>query len=230
MIISSTRVRPFARTAVLLAVIVLAAACSDESGPAAGGSPTTAPSSESTAPDTSGPDTSATVDAEVTVVDLPAAIAALDAGYHFVATVRLNGQISLEAAGDRVGAASRLEITSSGATVSYVITPEGNYAKPADGEWERLDVTPATSDPIAALHTPVSVSPGGKEGAGMRLTVTVTATSLGITAEGNVAVDVVVVDGAITEVRYSAAVEGGTAEVVTVISPLADTTPITAPI
>ncbi len=225
MTISSTRVRPLARAAVLIAGVALAAACSDGSTPTGD-----EPSLTTEAPATTAPGTSAAVATDVEVVDLPAALTALDAGYHFAATVSLNGQVSLVAEGDRVGSSSRLEITSAGATVSYVITPEGNYAKPADGEWERLEVAPATSDPINALRTPVSVTPAGKEGAGMRLTVTVTATSLGITADGDVAVDVLVVDGAITEVRYSATVEGGTAEVVTVVSALADASPITAPI
>ena len=43
-------------------------------------------------------------------------------------------------------------------------------------------------------------------------------------------VEVVLANGALTEVRYSAAVDNGKAVVVTVISALTDTSPITAPI
>lgn len=230
MIASSTRVRLLARAAALVTLAAVTGCSNDSGGTGAttseGG--TAAVSTVATA--SSLPSASTTSLDEAAMAALPAALTALDAGYHFVATVSLNGEPSLVAEGDRIGAASRLEITSSGATVSYVITPEGNFAKPADGDWERLEVAPASSDPIAALRAPVQVVPSGSEEGRAVLTVTVTATSLGINAEGTVDVEVVLVGGAITEVRYSAAVEGGTAEVVTMLSALADATPITAPI
>lgn len=153
----------------------------------------------------------------------------LAAGYHLVAVVTVNGAVSVQAEGDRVGANSRLDITSAGATVSYVITPEGNYAKPADGDWEQLDVAPATSDPIDALRAPVAVATAGTTDGGMQLTVTVNAVALGIQVEGNVELTVTLVDGLITTIAYDAAVQGGQANVTTTISALTDTTPITAP-
>ena len=59
---------------------------------------------------------------------------------------------------------------------------------------------------------------------------TVTAVSLGIATEGNVDVQVLLIGGVITQITYAAAVEGGTAEVVTLISAVSDPTPIVAPI
>ncbi|MDO8389077.1 MAG: hypothetical protein Q7V57_01200 [Actinomycetota bacterium] len=153
----------------------------------------------------------------------------LAAGYHMVATVTVNGAVSLRAEGDRVGTSSRLEITSAGATVSYVITPEGNYAKPTDGDWEQLDVTPATSDPIDAMRAPVAVTTVGTTAGGLQLKVTVNAVALGIQVDGNVDLNVTLVDGLITTITYDAAVQGGQANVTTVITALADATPITAP-
>ena len=60
--------------------------------------------------------------------------------------------------------------------------------------------------------------------------VTVNAVSLGIAADGNVDVDVTLVRGAITQITYSAVVDSGTAQVVTSVSVIVDTTPIVAPI
>ena len=59
---------------------------------------------------------------------------------------------------------------------------------------------------------------------------TVTAVSLGITADGNVDVQVRLVGGVITQITYTAPLDGGTAQVVTTISAVVDTTPIVAPI
>ena len=51
-----------------------------------------------------------------------------------------------------------------------------------------------------------------------------------INAEGNVDVLVALANGAITQITYTAAVDGGTAQVVTTISAVVDPTPIVAPI
>ena len=156
-------------------------------------------------------------------------VAALDAGYHFTATVTVNGATQLIADGDRNGANSQLAITSAGATVDYVITADGSWAKPADGEWQVLEVAPATSDPIDALRAPVAVEVSPTTDGTLRLKVTVTAVSLGIQADGNVDVLVTLQGGVITVISYDATVQGGTANVSTAISAITDTTPITAP-
>ncbi|CAB4364414.1 MAG: hypothetical protein F2681_10315 [Actinobacteria bacterium] len=172
--------------------------------------------------------------ATVTVPADPAAalaegVAALDVGYHFTATVTVNGATQVVADGDRNGSNSRLAITSAGATVDYVITADGSWAKPADGEWQLLEVAPATSDPIDALRAPVAVEVSPSTGGTLHVKVTVTAVSLGIQAEGNVSVLVNLQGGVITLISYDATVQGGTANVSTAISAITDTTAITAP-
>jgi hypothetical protein len=157
-------------------------------------------------------------------------LAALAAGYHFSSIVTVDGVQSLQADGDRVGDASRLVLTGNGGTVEYIIVPAGSYAHPEGGEWSQLDVDPATSDPIVALATPVAVALLPTTDGSVAVRATVAAVALGVAADGNVDVDIVLVNGAITQVSYSTAVEGGTAQVVTTVGPVLDPTPIVAPI
>lgn len=221
---TSRRVRLLFGAAALAASLPLSlVACSDSSSKA----PATTGASGTTAPAT-GSTVAATVPADPTAA-LQQGVTLLDAGYHFTATVTINGAVTLSAEGDRVGATSRLSVTSSGATVDYVITGDANYAKPADGDWQQLETAPATADPIAALRSPVSVTADIADDGSVVLTVTVTAASVGIQADGNVVLLVTLTGEAITRLSYDATVQGGTANVTNVITPLVDTTPITAP-
>lgn len=205
--------------------------CSDEG---AAPSSSDAVSTSSVPVSTTGPSVASTA-APTTVAANPGVLlqdvlADLAAGYHFTSTVTVNGVQSVVADGDRIGDASRLTITGSNATVAYVITAGGSYVKPEDGDWERLDVSPATSDPITALSSPSGIAPLPTSDGSVQVRVTVAATALGIAAEGSVEVDVTLVDGAVAQVTYTAAIEGGTAMVVTVIGPVADASPIVPPI
>lgn len=223
---TSRRVRSLLGGAALVASLVAVAACSDDGSSA---------DSSGVASSTVAASTTASGDITTTVAPNPGvvlqdALAALTAGYHFTSTVTVNGAQSLVADGDRIGDASRLTITSADATVAYIITAEGSYVRPGDGDWERLDVPPATSDPISALSAPSGIAPLPTADGSVQVRVTVAATALGIAADGMVDVDVTVVNGAVTQVSYTTAIEGGDATVVTVIGPIADPTPISAPI
>lgn len=220
------RVRlPLRVAALALLSVVAVTSCSDGGNDAGKAGTTGASATLSTDAATTG----GTL-APATPEDLQRARAALDAGYHFSATVAVNDQVSAQAEGDRIGADSRLDITSNGATVSYVIIGGVSYAKPSDGDWEQLETAPATSDPINALRAPTAVTPVDSTDGKQHLAVTVAAAALGVAANGDVLVEVVLVDGALAEVRYTAAVDSGMATVVTTISALTDSTPISAPI
>ena len=162
---------------------------------------------------------------------LAQAVAGLAGGYHFTTTVSVNGAETLVADGDRIADSSRLSLFSKGGSVAYVITPAGSWAFPENGEWESLDSPPATADPIIALQAPLAVTVGTSDGTTTSMVVTVTASALGIAAEGNSDVQVTVSGGLLQQVSYSAALaDGTTASVVAVIGPLVDTSPIVAPI
>jgi hypothetical protein len=224
---------------VVLAASVLAlTACSDTvsstTEPTITLAPTTAATAASSTTAVPAPPTTVVATAPPVTVDpastLQQGLAALAAGYHFSSIVTVNGVQSLQADGDRVGDASRLVLTGAGGTVEYIIVPAGSYAHPEGGEWSQLDVDPATSDPIVALATPVAVALLPTTDGSVAVRATVAAVALGVAADGNVDVDVVTVNGAITQVSYSTAVEGGTAQVVTTVGAVVDPNPIVAPI
>jgi hypothetical protein len=158
------------------------------------------------------------------------ALKSLSKGYHFSSTFVVNGAVSLTAQGDRVGDSSRLDVTTNGATVSYIVTPTASYAQPANGEWQLLDTPPAATDPITALNAPAAIGVLSDDGNAVRLRVTVSALTLGVGATGNTDVEVVLTKGVITEVDYATTKDGNVASVATIISALTDTTPIVAPI
>ena len=231
MIATTARVRLLARGVALAAFVLLASACSTGATTTQSTMPVVAATSSVPA---TPPATTVPVTAPVVTIDpasgLQQGLAALSTGYHFSSVVTVNGTQSLAADGDRVGDASRLVLTGDGGTVAYIITSEGSYAQPENGEWSVLDVAPATSDPITALYTPSAVALLPTADGSVVVRVTVSAVSLGIAADGNVDVDVTLAGGAITQISYTAAVDGGTAQVVTVISAVVDATPIVAPI
>jgi hypothetical protein len=157
------------------------------------------------------------------------AIGGLAGGYHFVSNVVVNGTQTLLASGDRLGTGSRLDLTSNGATVKYIILPDASWALPEGGEWELLDVPPANTDPMSALTAPVAIGVLGDAGGEVKLRVTVLATALGVGSEGNADVDVIIKDGVLVEVDYATPVAGGVASVATTFGPVVDPTPVTAP-
>ncbi len=178
-------------------------------------------------------DTTAATAATVPV-DAPAMLAqALDgvaAGFHFRTAVSVAGTEVLVAEGDRVGDGTRLTIWSSGTSVSYVITPVGSWVFPDGGEWEALDSAPATTDPLEALRAAATVTGVSADGVTVTLTATVAASALGVPSEGTAEVQVVVSGATLQEVSYAAPVDGQTAAVRSVFSPVVDATPVIAPI
>ena len=212
------------RGAVLAGLMLVSIACSDD---------TTSPPADTSSADGAstmpvGTPTTAPIDPALT---LQQGLAGLAAGYHFHSVVTVNGVETLVADGDRIGDSSRLTLTREGGTVAYIITPTGSYAQPEFGDWEVLDVAPATSDPITALNTPVAVALVQADGAGNVLVrVTLPAVSIGIATEGNVDVDVSLVNGGITRITYATTVSGNPATTVSDIGGLVDATPIVAPI
>ena len=160
---------------------------------------------------------------------LQSAVAAMAAGYHFTTTLTINGAVVLTADGDRVGDGTRLGVTQGGASVQYVITRGGTWVQPAGGEWQQLDSPAATTDPIAALAAPTSVTVASVTGSATTVTATVQPAALGLAGNTPVDMSATVDNGAITTVGYSAMVNGQPAVMQASIGPVADATPVTAP-
>lgn len=160
---------------------------------------------------------------------LAQALDGVAAGFHFRTSVTVAGAEVLVAEGDRVGDGTRLTIWSSGTSVAYVITPAGSWVFPEGGEWEALDSAPATTDPLQALRNATAVSGTSVDGVNATLVATVAANALGVPSDGTADVQVLVSGPTLQEVSYDAPVDGQTASVRSVFSPVVDATPVTAP-
>lgn len=156
-------------------------------------------------------------------------LAGLGTSYHFATTASVDGAVVATAEGDRIGDGSRLAVTANGATVQYVVTPDGTWVREDGQDWEPLDDPPATTDPVIALTTPTSVALGGVDGANVTVRATVPATALGIPGDGDVPVDAVVANGVLTSVTYASTLGGKPAGVTATFGPPADAAPVTVP-
>jgi hypothetical protein len=223
----TNRALPFAAA---LGAFTLIAGCSSDSDSAASTLPPIASAAStsvaSTAPTTVAP-TAPPIDG---VAVLQEALAALSTSYHFTTVATVDGAEAVRADGDRLGDTSRLLLVSNGASANYIVTPEGAWALPEDGEWEALETPPATTDPIAALAAPAAVVVDSSAGDTVNLTVTVPGIALGIPESPDTPVQVVVVAGVVQQVSYTTTVNGAEATVVATLGPPLDTTPITPPI
>ena len=188
--------------------------------------PASAPTSI-VAPATGPPTTVAPVDGATV---LGAAVAAMAAGYHYRSTVTVDGAVAVEADGDRVGDGTRLGVTRDGTSVRYVITPEGTWVMPDDGEWDQLDTPAATSDPIGALAAPTAVSVLSSSPDVVSMVVTVPSSSLGLPGDGTADLNVTITNGMVTSVAYRTAVDGRDAAVETELGPVVDPSAVVPPI
>lgn len=223
---SNSRMRlPFGGAALATLALVLVGCSSSSSNVAANNATGSTNLSATTIP----------VSTIVSTIDAPAeltkVLAGLAGGYHFTSTFVVNGVQTVVAAGDRIGDASRLKITQGAAIVNWIVLPTASYAQPDGGDWQQLDTPPATTDPISALNAPSAVGVLVDDGTKIRLRVTVSAATLGVGKDGNADLEVVIKGGLLIEIDYGTPVSGGgVASVATVIGPVADATPIVAPI
>lgn len=222
----SSRVRPLLGGAALGLLVLISAGCSSDSADVAA---TSANSDVSTSAPSSGGNTTTPTSVDPTAL-LQQALAGLQAGYHFTSLFTVNGAEVLKADGDRIGDSSRFSVTTNGALVNYITTPGGNFAQPDGGDWDQLTTQPAVVDPITSLNAPSAITVLSNDGSAVRLRVTVSAVTLGVGASGTADVDVVITDGAITELGYTTTVNGNVGSVANTIGPVVDSTPIVAPI
>ncbi len=186
-------------------------------------------------PATSTPTTTVAAPAPTTAVDgaalLQQAIAAIGAGYHFNETATVDGAVAITIDGDRLPSGARLAVSNADGLVYYVVTPDGTWLMPDNGEWEADDSPPPAVDPITALGAPTSVTVAGNDGTTVQLVVAVPFTALGISGDGDASLQVSVVSGALTSIVYSTTTaDGKAASTTTAIGPVVDASPVVAPI
>lgn len=223
-------------------LLVFTACSSDNASPTAGSAvadtSTTISSSGEVVPTVvveSGATTTVAAPATPAPVDgaalLQQAVTATAAGYHFNETATLDGNVALTIDGDRLPSGARLAVSNADGLVYYVITPDGTWLMPENGEWEADDSPPPAVDPIQALAAPTSVAVAANDGTTVQLTVNVPVSALGLGGEGDAALQVAVVSGVLSTITYSTTTsEGRPATTTTIIGPPVDASPVEAPI
>jgi hypothetical protein len=219
-------------------LLLVFGACSSDHSPAVGSaiSNTTSVAAVSQSAG-SGPSTTAiaTVGAPAVPVDGPAllqqAVAATGAGYHFNQTNTVDGVVALTVDGDRLPDGARVAVSNASGLVFYVITPDGTWLMPQNGEWEVDDSDPPAVDPIASLSAPTSVSVASGDGTTAQLVVNVPLSSIGLEGDGDAPLQVSIVGGALTSIVYSTTTADGKAAVATTaIGAVVDPSPVVPPI
>jgi hypothetical protein len=218
-------------------LLVLAACANNDSpkaqsaaGPTTSVSPAT-PTDPAVIATTSLPPGSTTIAPVDGATLLQQALAATSGGYHFNQTATVDGVVAVTVDGDRLPTGARLAVTNDAGLVNYVITPDGTWLMPENGDWEADDSPAPAVDPIAALSTPTSVSVVNNDGSTVQLAVTVPASALGITADGDAALQVTITGGALTTISYSTTTpDGKVAAATTSIGAVVDSSPVVPPI
>jgi hypothetical protein len=190
-----------------------------------------APGSVVASPTTIAPAPGATVAPVDGAALLSQAVAATGGGYHFNQTATVDGALALTIDGDRLPDGARLAVSSDAGLVYYVITPNGAWLMPENGDWEADDSPAPGVDPIAALGAPTSVTVASNDGTTVQLVVTVPLTALGISGDGDAPLQVTISSGALTNIAYSTTTADGRAAATnTAIAPPLDTSPVVPPI
>jgi hypothetical protein len=221
-------------------LLLVFASCSDSGSPKVGSadansSPTIAAATPTVSALPSIPTTTVAGAPAPAAVDGPtllqSAVAATGGGYHFNQTNTVDGVVALTVDGDRLPDGARIAVSSEAGLVFYVITPDGTWLMPENGEWEADDSDPPTVDPISALSAPTSVSVASNDGVTVQLVVNVPFAAIGIAADGDAPLQVSVVNGALTTINYSTTTaDGKVAAATTAIGAVVDPSPVVAPI
>jgi hypothetical protein len=159
---------------------------------------------------------------------LVAALESYRDGYEFVATTAVNDQEAVVQTGRWFADASQLTVGSSEAEVEYIVTASGQWARLPDGEWEQIDGAPDVAFPLGPMATPQSIELIAGHGDTATAAAVYPAAAMGLSGDPIE----VVLDfrrGVLVGMSFTTDIEGNAVESTTSLSPLSDTTPITAP-
>ncbi len=213
--------------AALAASAVILAACTGT--PA---SPTTSLEGAGAPPTTPTPTTTTTTTTTTTVpIDAAAlladALAAYADGYRFSSHATVGDATAGDVTGIVLGDTVQMAVTSGGATVTYVITPEIRWVRVENGTWEELAENPPVAAPLAPLARPTSLVVTAVDGGEVTLAATYDAAAFGL-PPGPLTMTLSFGDGRLTAASYTTGGDPAGA-VVTRFSPLEAGVSITVP-
>ncbi len=215
-----------------LLVLVLVSACS--SGKVTGAVSTQAPAASAvqmSIPTASGSTPASTTSAPGAdgAAILQHAFDLIAGGYHFVTTATVNSAVVVQAEGDRVNDGTKLSVASKGATIDYVVTPNGTWVN-QNGTWSELSDPAPVSDPIGSLRAPTSVVVSASAN-GAPTEVIASYPPAALSLPGDAPIDVVFsLEGAtLRSLQYATTANGAPALVHSDVTALVDTSPVTLP-
>ncbi len=121
-----------------------------------------------------------------------------------------------------------MAVTSNGATIGYVITPQGSWVA-ENGVWQELDQPAPVADPLSALATPSAIAVSAYDTSGTTLTASYPSSAFALPGDATIDVTITVSGTSLTAIEYTAPGTDPATTVRTALSPLVDTTPVTAP-
>jgi len=162
--------------------------------------------------------------------DLAAAIAATGDTYAFTSIVTAAGVEITSVEGVQYQGAGSYLVTTGGATVEYIVAPEGRWFRQPLGEWVPLQEPAPVRAPLAVFEAPALVEEISDEGGVTVFAATFDGVALGFAA-GDITVTFQVRDGLLAQIEYAVELgeTQGLATVVTMIDTATEIQPIAIP-
>lgn len=167
---------------------------------------------------------------DLAATDLADAIAATGDTYAFTSIVSADGVEITSVDGVQYQGTGSYVVHTGGATVEYIVAPEGRWFRQPLGEWVPLREPAPVRAPLAVFSTPASVTRTSDQGDITVFEATFDGVSLGFAA-GDVTVTLQVRDGLLAQIEYTVALgdSQGLATVSTMIDTATEIQPIPIP-
>lgn len=158
---------------------------------------------------------------------LGAALAPLESAAQFQTTVTVDGTVGVSSEGWSVGGATRLTVTTAGASIEYIQIAPHAWARRTGGSWILVGVDEALRNPISVLTAPLTLD-GPMSRAPDIFRATYPAAAFGL--EGDPITVEITLDGSSVTFTYETATGGRPTVSTTTIGPATQLDPIVAPV
>ncbi len=181
-------------------IMLIAAGCSSSTGEAVDTTVTTSQGETATTATTT-----STVNPSGDGIDVQAllaeALSRYEDGYAFDAVAEIEGSQAATVTGVVIGRKAEMTITSGGATVTYIITPDQSWIQTEGGEWQEDDSADAIERPLDDLASPTSIKIVAADDNG--ITAVAAYDGAAFDTEGALDMNLVFVDGLLVRASYS---------------------------
>jgi hypothetical protein len=223
----------------LIAVALIAAACSgsddtttdttttDTTTAQTSAATTEAPGSTTTSPLDTPPDTAPPSPAKQL---LDNAIRLVGDSYLFTSEVSVNGELVSAASGRNVGNGAELQLDQQSTSIIYRSLGEQRWVLSSEAEdWVQLEDSQDSASPLAGLGQPTEIEIVSDDGATVELLGTYDPAVLSLDSPGLLKVSLTVVDDILTGIDFSDEIAGGEISLVATFTPQDDLEPVVAP-